>query len=111
MLPAAAAPPDVASVKLEDVRLVGSIARENVTVTGVERAVYVAPVAGLTPVTVGAPSVVKLHATGEPSGVPSAAMIPELSVAVYVVLAVSGAAGVRVAMCFTGSYDTVALSG
>jgi hypothetical protein len=71
-----------ATVKDEDVIVVGSIPRENVAVTEPERATKVDPSAGVTATTVGPATVVKLHDNGAPSGVPSDAAIDAANVAV-----------------------------
>jgi hypothetical protein len=77
-------PPAGVSVKLDDVIVDGSIARENVAVGATERATPVEPSGGVSPVTVGAGggAVVKLHVTGAASGVPSPACAPVVTVAV-----------------------------
>ena len=91
-----------ASVKLELVIVVGSIARENVALTTALVATPVAPLAGEVEVTVGgvdpAATVVKLQLTGFASGVPSDALIVVARFAVYVVEFASAALGVSVAV-------------
>ena len=101
-------PPAVATVKEDGVSVEMFIARENVAVTAPVSETNVLPFVGVTPVTVGEPSVVKLQELGEPSGVPSAAETVPASVAVYVVFGVSAAVGVSVAVRDGVSYVTVA---
>jgi uroporphyrinogen-III decarboxylase len=96
-------------VKLDEVIVVASIARENVAWTVALAATPVAFAAGVVEVTVGATfAVVKLHETADASGTPSAALTVVASLAVYVVFAASAADGVSVAVFEVESYATVA---
>jgi hypothetical protein len=92
-------PPLGVSVKLDAVRVVGSIGIENVTVGATATATPVAPSGGVFAVTVGvAPVVAKVHEVGPATATPSAAFTVPSSVAVYAVLNASCELGVSVAV-------------
>jgi hypothetical protein len=91
-------PPGPTRVKDVLVMLAGAIARENVAVTLVERAVYEEPSTGVTERTEGAGTVLNVQLVVDPSGVPSAALTEPAIVAVYVVDGARCADGVSVAV-------------
>ena len=85
------------SVKLEVVIVVAFIAALKVAVGATSALTPVEASAGVFAVTVGGFAVVNVQVTAAASGVPSAALTVVSSFAVYVVLAMSAALGVRVA--------------
>jgi energy-converting hydrogenase Eha subunit B len=108
--PETAVLPGPVSVKVDEVIVAGFIAWLKVAVMAEAIATPVAPLAGVTDVTVGgtgAAAVVNVHASFDASAVPDESVAPVVIVAVYCVLYARFADGVNVATDPLAAYVTV----